>query len=191
MENQTAETAQPSAAQARHLPVWVIALAFLILAGFMALIGWGLRRSMQGGILVGDPVPQFAVTTFDGQTLNTADYSGKVIVLNFWASWCKPCEAEARELEEAYQKYKPGGDVVFLGLAWTDTEPKSLAYLERFNVTYSNGPDLATKISQMFRITGVPETYFIDRQGRLAYFKKGPFASTQEIITVVEEVRNQ
>jgi cytochrome c biogenesis protein CcmG/thiol:disulfide interchange protein DsbE len=191
MENQTAETAQPSATPARHLPVWVIMLAFLILAGFMALIGWGLRRSMQGGFLVGDPVPQFTVTTFDGQTLNTADYSGKVVVVNFWASWCKPCEAEARELEEAYQSYKASGEVIFIGLAWTDTEPNSLAYLKKFGVTYPNGPDLATEISQMFRTTGVPETYIIDQQGRLAYFKKGPFTSTQEIIAVVEEVRNQ
>jgi cytochrome c biogenesis protein CcmG, thiol:disulfide interchange protein DsbE len=191
MENQTTETAAITSGTPRRLPVWVIILAFALLAGFMALIGWGLSRSMRGAILNGDHVPQFSMTSFSGDTFDTKAYAGKVIVVNFWASWCKPCEAEARELEEAYQQYKPDGDVVFIGLAYVDTEPNSLAYLKKFGVTYPNGPDLATKVSQMFRVTGVPETYIIDRQGRLAYSKKGPFSSKQEILSVVEEIRNK
>jgi cytochrome c biogenesis protein CcmG/thiol:disulfide interchange protein DsbE len=191
MENQQAQSAPPPVNPPRRLPVWVVLLAFLILAGFMALIGWGLSRSMRGAILTGDPVPQFSMATFGGESFDTANYAGKVIVINFWASWCKPCEAEARELEEAYQHYKPSGDVVFIGLAYVDTEPNSLAYLEKFGITYPNGPDLATKVSQMFRVTGVPETYIIDRQGRLAYTIKGPFSSTQAIIAAVEEVKNK
>lgn len=191
MENQNAETAPLTSAPARRLPVWVVIIAFLMLAGFMALIGWGLSRSMRGAILIGDRVPQFSLTSFDGKAFSSSEHSGKVIVVNFWASWCKPCEAEARELEEAYQNYLPEGDVVFVGLAYVDTEPNSLAYLQRFGVTYPNGPDLATKISQMFRVTGVPETYIIDRQGRLAYTKKGPFSSTEEIISVIEGIRRK
>ena len=92
------------------------------------------------------------------------------------------------QLEEAYQHYKPGGQVVFLGLAYVDTEPNSLAYLKKFGITYPNGPDLATKVSQMFRVRGVPETFIIDRSGRLQYFKAGPFASTDEIIGVVDGI---
>lgn len=175
----------------RRLPVWVIILAFILLAGFMALIGWGLSRSMRGAILEGSSVPDFTMTTFDGQSFNSANHDGKVIVINFWASWCQPCEVEARELEQAYQYFKAGGDVVFVGFAYVDTEPNSLNYLQKFGITYPNGPDLATKVSQMFRVTGVPETYIIDKQGRLAYSKKGPFSSTQEIIDIVEAVRNQ
>jgi cytochrome c biogenesis protein CcmG, thiol:disulfide interchange protein DsbE len=154
----------------------------------MWLIGWGLSRAMRGSILVGDPVPNFSMTTFDGLALESADYNGKVVVINFWASWCKPCEAEARELEEAYRYFDPTGEVVFLGLAYVDTEPNSLAYLKKFGITYPNGPDLATRVSQMFRVSGVPETFIIDKQGNLAYFKKGPFSSTDEIISAVERV---
>ena len=188
MENNLTDSPSTAQTQPRRLPVWVIILAFLVLAGFMALIGWGLSRSMRGSIQVGDPVPEFSMTTFDGQTFTTSDYAGKVILVNFWASWCKPCEAEARELEEAYQFYKPGEEVVFLGLAYVDTEPNSLAYLDKFGVTYPNGPDLATKVSQMFRVSGVPETFIIDQEGRLAYFKKGPFSSTEEILSVLEGI---
>lgn len=188
MESENIHSTAAVEKQTRRLPVWVIIAAFAALVGFMALIGWGLRRSMQGSFLVGDVVPEFSMTTFDGQTVSSADYAGKVIVINFWASWCKPCEAEARELEEAYQYYRAGDEVVFLGLAYVDTEPKSLGYLQKFGITYLNGPDLATKVSQMFRITGVPETYIIDRQGKLQYFKKGPFSTTNEIIGVVDGV---
>jgi len=182
---------ETTAAQPRRLPVWVIILAFVLLVGFLVLIAWGLNRSMRGAISVGDTVPGFTMTTFDGQPVDTSEYAGKVILVNFWASWCKPCEQEARELEEAYQHYKDSGDVVFIGLTYVDTEPNSLAYLKKFGITYPNGPDLATKVSQIFRVRGVPETFIIDRAGRLAYFKAGPFTSTEEIVGIVEGILNK
>lgn len=191
MENNLPQIGSSVEKRSRQLPLWVILLAFGLLVGFMALIGWGLNRAMRGAISIGDPVPAFTLTTFDGQTFNVADHTGKVIVINFWASWCKPCEQEARELEQAYQHYKDSGEVVFVGLAYVDTEPNSLAYLERFGITYPNGPDLATKVSQTFRVRGVPETFVVDKQGRLAYFKAGPFLSLDEIISIVEEVKNK
>ena len=184
-------TAEVVRKEPKRLPLWVVLVAFALLIGFMALIGWGLNRSMQGRISNGDSVPAFSMTTFDGETINTASLSGKVIVVNFWASWCKPCEQEARELEQAYQYYKKDGKVVFVGLAYVDTEPNSRDYLQRFGVTYPNGPDLATKTSQMFGVRGVPETFIINKNGKLAYFKAGPFTSVQEIQAVVDGILNQ
>ncbi len=184
----TKSESETSAAERRRLPVWVIVLAFVLLLGFMALIGWGLNRSMRGALSIGDPVPNFSMTTFGNQAINTNQFAGKVVLVNFWASWCQPCAQEARELEEAYQHYKPGGQVVFIGLTYVDTEPNSLAYIQQYGITYPNGPDLATKVSQMFRVRGVPETYIIDRNGRLAYSKAGPFSSTDEIISVVDGI---
>lgn len=172
----------------RRLPTWVVGLAFAVLVGFLVLVGLGLRRAQSGPITVGQDVPAFTLTTFNGETYNTADLAGKVIVVNFWASWCKPCEQEAFELEAAYQYYKPGGEVIFLGVDYVDTEPEALGFINKFGLTYANGPDMRTKISQMFRIQGVPETYVIDRQGKLAYVKKGPFLSTAEIQGVIDQV---
>lgn len=174
--------------QSRRLPTWVVGLAFAALVGFLVLVGLGLRRAQSGPITVGQDVPAFTLTTFGGETINTADLSGKVIVVNFWASWCKPCEQEAFELEAAYQSYKDAGEVIFLGVDYVDTEPEALGFINKFGLTYANGPDMRTKISQMFRIQGVPETYIIDREGKLAYVKKGPFLSTGEIQSVINQV---
>lgn len=177
--------------QVKRPPTWIIVLSFAVLVGFLALIAWGLRRSMSGPIRIGDRVPEIEMTTFDGEKIHTSQFRGKVVVLNFWASWCAPCEQEAAELEEAHQLLKEEDIAVFLGLAWTDTEPKSLAYLEKFGITYPNGPDLRTAVSQMFRTRGVPETYIIAPDGRLNYVQVGPFESTEQILTVVREAAEE
>lgn len=178
--------AEAAAARPRQLPAWVIVLVFLVLVGFLALIAWGLNRSQQGSVQIHDTVPPFTLTGFDGKDYKTADMAGKVIVVNFWASWCKPCEQEAPDLEAAWKAYRLGGKVVFLGVDWVDTAPEAKVYLDKFGITYLNGPDLRTAISQIFRIKGVPETYILGKDGRLANVKIGPFASMAEIQTMVD-----
>ena len=171
---------------ARRISPWIILLSFLLLLGFLTLLGLGLRRAQSGPITKGQRVPPFTLTTFEGQTINTKDLLGKVVVVNLWASWCTPCESEAADLESAWQYYQPGGQVVFLGVDYVDTEPEAKAYLKKFNITYPNGPDLGTRISQEFRIRGVPETYIIDRQGKLAASQIGPFNNLDEIKAVID-----
>jgi len=89
-------------------------------------------------------------------------------------------------LEAAWRYYQPGGNVLFLGIAWTDTDTASLAFMKKFNVSYPNGPDLGTAISQAYRITGVPETYIIDKEGKLASVKLSPYASLSEIQSAID-----
>jgi cytochrome c biogenesis protein CcmG, thiol:disulfide interchange protein DsbE len=157
-----------------------------VLAVLLAIVGLALLRNQQGPVQIGKAAPDFSLTTFDGDQIDMADLRGKVVVLNFWASWCIPCEQEAADLEEAWRNYQPRGDVVFLGIDWTDTEPKAMQYLEKFDITYPNGPDLGTRISQAYRTTGVPETYVIDQQGILRFIKLSPFLSTQEIYSAID-----
>ncbi len=114
-------------------------------------------------------------------TVNLADLKGKGVVLNFWASWCGPCEEEAAALEAAWQKYKDKG-VVFVGVDYLDQDPAAKRYLQKFNISYPNGPDLASKVAKRYSISGVPETFFIDPQGKLVGCRKlGPFTSAEEL----------
>ncbi len=176
-------TDSPRGLKLGGLAVWAVVL------GLLAVLGFGLIRTQQGPIGVGSEVPEFSLTTFEGEQIDIMGLRGQVVVINFWASWCKPCEQEAAELEQAYQMFKTQG-VVFLGVNYVDTEREALAYLDRFAITYPNGPDLRTRISQAFRIRGVPETYIIGPDGRLVSVKIGPFVSLDEIVRTVEEAMN-
>lgn len=191
---ETQKTDQPSMQQNPGQPdsrlPWGRALAWLFVClgvlALLLLVFAGLMRSQRGSASPGDAAPDFTLTTFDGQSYQLSSLKGKVVVINFWASWCKPCEQEAADLEAAWRFYQERGDVAFLGIAWTDTERKSLEYLEKFKITYPNGPDLGTRISQAYRITGVPETYIVDKNGVVAYVKVSPFFSLDEIKQAID-----
>jgi len=155
---------------------------------FVAFIAWGLSDANRTQPFEGE-APDFALTLFDGydgglgtSSVALSDLRGKVVLLNFWASWCVPCEEEAPELEAAWRRYKDRG-VVFIGIDWTDNEADALNYLKRFDISYPNGPDLGSKISQpLYRIQGVPETFIIDQKGDVVFFR--PLPITQQELAV-------
>jgi cytochrome c biogenesis protein CcmG/thiol:disulfide interchange protein DsbE len=167
-------------------PPWGRLLIWGGLLALLVILAFGLQRTQEGPVAVGRRAPDFVLTTFEGEQIDSQDHNGHVIVLNFWASWCKPCEQEAADLEAAWRYYQPRGDVIFLGVDYVDTEPEAKAYLEKFDITYPNGPDLGTRISQAYRIIGVPETFVIGKDGTLAYFQKGPFRDLAQIKGMVD-----
>lgn len=169
----------------RRISIGALA-AWIGIFALLALLAFGLLRNQEGPVTVGETVPDFTLTTFEGDQISLEKLQGKVVVLNFWASWCKPCEEEAADLEAAWRIYAPRGDVVFLGVDYVDTETEAMVYLEKFDITYPNGPDLRTEISQAFRIRGVPETYIIGKDGKLAAFKISPFISLAEIQSMID-----
>ena len=162
------------------LLIWGSLILLLIIVGVV------LVKRQQGTLQIGQPAPDFELVTFDGQPLNTQDLRGKVILLNFWASWCIPCEEEADELESAWQSYQDRDDVIFIGVAWSDLDTKAKEYLQKFGVTYPNAPDMGTRASQAYLITGVPETFIIDKDGILAFAKFSQFYSAAEIRAAID-----
>ncbi len=184
------ETSTP--APRRGVPLWVQIIVFAFLLGLLIIVALGLVRRQQGTVQPGQALADFTLPLYSGYDMggksevHLKDLRGKVVVVNFWASWCKPCEQEAADLQQAWTEYEPTGQVVFLGVDYVDTEPEARVYLKKFGITYANGPDLATRISQYFRTQGVPETYFIDKKGVLRYVQIGPFKSIEQIRANVE-----
>jgi cytochrome c biogenesis protein CcmG/thiol:disulfide interchange protein DsbE len=158
--------------------VWVV-VALVIL--FIAL---GLTQAFSTQPQAGQ-APDFTLDTYDGQTYTLSDLRGQVVVINFWASWCAPCAAEAPDLEAAWRAYRDRG-VMFLGVDYVDSEGKGLEYLERHNITYPNGPDLRSKISDAYNIRGVPETFVVNREGEITFFAMRPI-SYDELAAEIEK----
>jgi cytochrome c biogenesis protein CcmG/thiol:disulfide interchange protein DsbE len=152
----------------------------------LAIVAVQLKKAQEGSIVIGELAPEFTLTTFEGETVTPEEMRGKVLVVNFWASWCKPCEQEAADLQTAWELYQPGGEVLFLGVDYVDTQAEAMEYMSKFGITYPSGPDLGTSISQAFRMSGVPETYVIDKEGMLIYKKIGPFLSLSEITATID-----
>jgi cytochrome c biogenesis protein CcmG/thiol:disulfide interchange protein DsbE len=160
-------------------------LTFGLLVALLGLMGWGLVRAQRGQVQAGQ-APDFTLTTFDNRQVSLKDLRGNVVVVNFWASWCLPCRSEAPYLEKTWRKYKDQG-VVFIGINYVDTEPNALAYIKEFDNTYINGPDLGTRISQAYGIKGVPETFYVGKNGELRGLKIGPLESP-ELEQKIEEL---
>ncbi|MCS7060158.1 MAG: TlpA disulfide reductase family protein [Anaerolineae bacterium] len=150
----------------------LIGVAVLAVLAVAALFAAGMVLSAQSGKrpTVGSPAPDFVMPLYEGyragfpETIRLADLRGKVVVLNFWASWCVECVKETDALEAVWREYKDRGLIV-LGVDHLDTEAAARKYLADFGVTFPNGIDLQQQVSRAYRITGVPETFFIDKQG--------------------------
>ncbi|HWP60852.1 MAG TPA: TlpA disulfide reductase family protein [Candidatus Acidoferrales bacterium] len=159
---------------------WVkLALVVVTLGAVIGVLAYGFYRDPRyiRSPLVGREAPSFALRLFDGRTIRLEDFRGKVVFLNFWASWCAPCRAEAKTLEAAWRKYKERG-VVFLGVNIQDKEEDARAFIEEFGITYINGRDDTGKIAIDYGVWGIPESFFIDSQGRITYKHVGALDSS-------------
>jgi len=159
----------------------ILGVAFLVV-GFL---GWAMIKSQEGQVSSG-LAPDFTLVTFNGETMRLSELRGQVVIVNFWASWCIPCREEAPYLEQTWRKYQDRG-VVFIGVDYVDVEQNALAFMKEFDITYPNGPDTALHISDAYHMRGVPETYFVARNGELRGIKIGP-SKPPELEQKIEEL---
>jgi thiol-disulfide isomerase/thioredoxin len=134
--------------------------------------------------------PEFTGTTLTGARLDFSSYRGRVVVLNFWGSWCGPCRAEAPTLAVTAQQYRSDG-VAFLGVDVRDTAASALAFTRDFGITYPSVSDPGSVITLDFTavvpIAGTPTTLVIDRTGHIAGAVFGT-VSSQELTDILAQV---
>jgi peroxiredoxin len=117
-------------------------------------------------VKVGDKAPDFSIQADNGKTITARNFGGKLLILNFWASWCPPCVEEAPSMENLATLLGPRGLVV-LGVS-EDEDPKAYKeFLDKFRVTYSTARDPTKEIKTRYGTIQIPETYLIDTNGRV------------------------
>lgn len=179
--------APPAAPPARSVALWRI-FFIAVPVVFLLFLGLRLYDTNTSEQRAAGEAPPFVFTTFEGEAISLADLRGKGVVLNFWASWCDPCRAEAALLEATWRKEKENG-IVFIGLDYLDQEPAAKAYLAEYAVTYPSGPDLKSQAARRYGIKGVPETFFIDPEGKIAHMVIGPIVNEGQFAQALDKIR--
>ena len=120
-----------------------------------------------------DPMSDFELTTLSGEVVSIADYRGKVVMVDFWSSWCVPCRVEGPILSETYLKWRDRG-VEFVGIAIWDSEGPVLDFIELHGIEYVNAIDASGLTAVDFGVTGIPEKFFINTEGEIVRKVIGP-----------------
>ena len=159
---------------ARPVRLAIQGVALAAVAGLLALLIWDVTHEntatgFVNQIKAGDrpPAPPLALKPLEGggRKVSLASYRGKVVVVNFWASWCRPCKAEAPRLQAASKRWARSG-VVFIGVDANDFSSDGRRFLAKHGITYLNLEDGSGSSIGHWGVTGFPETFFIDREGR-------------------------
>lgn len=148
--------------------------------------GFGVNAIGQLGRVQPGPAPDFSIPLFSGGTFQLSQQRGRIVVVNFWASWCPPCRDEAPVLERAWQRYRDQG-VVLVGLDLWDTEKDARQFMTEFGIDYPNGPDQRGTAAIDYGVTGIPETFFIRPDGTIARHWIGPLTD-QQISAFIDEL---
>jgi len=119
------------------------------------------------------PAPAFSLSGRNGKSIDLSQFKGQVVMINFWATWCKPCREEMPLLEDIYKKYKPMG-FTMLGVNVEPDSKAAEAWLAKQKpVSFPIAFDTESKVSKMYKVAGMPSTVFVDRKGNIRIMHKG------------------
>lgn len=169
-------TGEIAAAPGSTLGRVVRAAIVLALFGLVLVLALGFRRDPQDirTGTVGQPAPAFDLERLDGPgRLRLADLSGKVVIVNFFASWCVPCKEEAPALVRVWERYRKA-DVVFVGIVYQDAPQAAKDFHDRLGQTWPIALDDNGRTAIAFGVFGIPETYFIGKDGVIEGRHIGP-----------------
>lgn len=166
---------------------WLLLVgAGLVILAFLGILVWasmqtGGRAASISGVntefgavdIAAAPARDFALELQQGGVLNRADLQGRVVLVDFWASWCAPCRQEAPVLEQVYREYA-GREVEFVGVNIWDLPGNAAQYIADFGLTYPSGVDGEGRIAIDYGVKGIPEKFFLDRQGIIRQKFVGP-----------------
>lgn len=135
---------------------------------------WGDPRSIPT-VLIGTQAPNFSGPDVEsGETITLSQYQGKVVVVNFWASWCQECKVEHDTLLKLYDRFKNHPQFVMVGINYQDEVLKAQAYLQQYGSSFRHVRDIKGALAIDYGVYGVPETFVIDQQGIIRHKWIGP-----------------
>jgi cytochrome c biogenesis protein CcmG/thiol:disulfide interchange protein DsbE len=136
-------------------------------------LGFQHNPNATGSPVVNQPAPHFALTSLGGKRIVSADLKGKPVVLNFWASWCAECRTEHPDLLRAWRTFAPQG-VTFVGIGYQDGKSAAQSWIRKYQAPWTQLTDPNQHTAIEFGVSGVPETYLIDRHGIIRFHSIGP-----------------
>jgi cytochrome c biogenesis protein CcmG, thiol:disulfide interchange protein DsbE len=163
-------------------------------AVIVALLATGLGRNplVIASPLVGRAAPNFTLPQLDGQPVTLSKLQGQVVVINFWASWCAECRVEQAALDQTWQQFQDSG-VVVIGVNFEDSTGAARGYVRTASVTYPVVEDADSRTALAYGLRGVPETFIVNRSGRIVNRIIGPVdaaALTSEISSTLTASRS-
>lgn len=140
-------------------------------------------------VKVGDDVPTFVVEMFDGQKIDTKELKGKVVLINFWATWCPPCQLELKRVQKEIVDRFKGKDFVFLAISREETREQVQKFREKNGYTFPMGLDPDRKIYSKFATSTIPRNFIVDKKGKIVTMEVGyTEESFAELIKKIEDL---
>ncbi|MDO8532924.1 MAG: TlpA disulfide reductase family protein [Dehalococcoidia bacterium] len=171
----------------------VIAIASLLVASCVPAEGAaGEAGSLPEAPKVGFLAPDFLLQSLDGRTVRMSDYRGsKPVLLNFWATWCGPCQIEMPHMQKAWQTVGGRDKVEMLMVDVGETPEKAKGFLSRYGYTFTAVVDGDQSVSGgKYNVFGLPTTFLIDRKGVIRSMKIGPFVSEEDVVAQLQAIIN-